>query len=109
MTKVNTDKAISFVQASGDRVLSAMALFVAGKMDIGRALDAIKAYQRDDGGWTKVDKDFQGDLSIITATSVALQWLVWRPVPRRLHRGSAVLVETFSIHPMSFDRTLIST
>ena len=77
MTKVNADKAINFVRASGDSILSALALFAVGRIDTGQALDIIKAYQRNDGGWTKADMDFQGDLSVITATWVALQWLLW--------------------------------
>ena len=89
MTKVNTDKAIDFVQASGDPILSALALFAARRTDAKQALDAIKAYQRNDGGWTKADMDFQGDLSIITATSVALQWLLYVG-----GEGSAVLEKT---------------
>jgi hypothetical protein len=89
MTQVNVDKAIDFVCTSGDSILSALALSVAGRMDAEQVLDIIKVYQRNDGGWTKADMDFQGDLSIITATSVALQWLLCAG-----GEGSAVLEKT---------------
>lgn len=77
MTQVNIDKAIRFVYASKDPILSAMASFAAGLKATGEVLDTLKAYQRADGGWTKTDKDFQGDLSVISTTWVALQWLLW--------------------------------
>lgn len=77
MTDVNTDKATSFVKRSGDAVLSALASFATGQIKTTEALNIIKQYQRDDGGWTKTDKDFQADLSIISTTWVALQWLCW--------------------------------
>ena len=52
-------------------------------------IEALAVNQRDDGGWTRTDKDFQGDLSIITATFVALQWLNWIG-----DRDSSVLLNT---------------
>ncbi len=72
MTKVNVDKAIDFVLASGDPILSALALFAAG-IDPGDlisiayaslltgdvaadlrelALKGVLGNQMDDGGWT---------------------------------------------------------
>ncbi len=88
-SEVSISRAVDFVCASGDSILSALALYSAGRMDTEQVLDIIKAYQRNDGGWTKADMDFQGDLSIITATSVALQWLLWVG-----GEGSAVLEKT---------------
>jgi hypothetical protein len=77
MSKVNIEKAIRFVQNSKDPVLSALALYATGRIDTEKALDTIKVYQRDDGGWSGTDKDFQYDLSAISTTWVALQWLIW--------------------------------
>jgi hypothetical protein len=71
MTDVEINKASSFVIKSGDAVLSTLALFAADKMKTREALDIIKQYQRDDGGWTKTDKDFQAGLSVISTTWVA--------------------------------------
>ncbi len=77
MTQGDIDKAIRFVYASRDPVLSAMASYVGGLKGTREVLDVLKAYQREDGGWTKTDKDFQADLSVISTTWVALQWLLW--------------------------------
>jgi hypothetical protein len=77
MPQVDIDRAVQFVHASKDPILSALALYAAGTMGTGEVLDTLKACQRADGGWTKTDKDFQGDLSAISTTWVALQWLLW--------------------------------
>lgn len=77
MVDVNIDKAIGFVQASGDVVLSALAQYSTGKVKTTEVLEIIKQYQRADGGWSKTDKDFQGDLSVVSTTWLALQWLLW--------------------------------
>jgi hypothetical protein len=77
MVDVNTDKAVSFVNKSGDAVLSALASYAAGQMKTAETLNVINKYQMQDGGWTKTDKDYQADLSIISTTWVALQWLLW--------------------------------
>jgi hypothetical protein len=89
MTQIDTGKAVQFVQASQDPVLSALASFAAGTMGTAEALDTLRVYQRVDGGWTKTDKDFQGDLSAISTTWVALQWLLWIGA-----EGSDVLAKT---------------
>ena len=77
MSAVDLDKAAAFVLDANDPVLSSLALYASG--DCGREdmIKALRVHQRDDGGWTRTDKDFQGDLSIISATWVALQWLNW--------------------------------
>jgi hypothetical protein len=77
MADVNIDKAVNYVIKSGDAVLSALASFAAGQIKTTETLNIIKQYQREDGGWTKTDKDYQADLSIISTTWVALQWLLW--------------------------------
>lgn len=77
MPQVDIDKAIRFVHASQDPIFSAMVSFAAGTMGSQEVLDTLKTYQRADGGWTKTDKDFQADLSAISTTWVALQWLLW--------------------------------
>ncbi len=45
MSKVNVDQAIDFVQASGDAILSALALSAAGRMDTEQTLGIIKAHR----------------------------------------------------------------
>jgi hypothetical protein len=77
MKKIDIEKAYQFIQASGDPILSALADFARGRKSDAEVLNTLKAYQRPDGGWTKTDKDFQGDLSVISTTWVALQWLIW--------------------------------
>ena len=77
MSQINVAKAVQFVHDSKDPILSVMASFVAGKVSTRKVLSTLKTYQRADGGWTKTDKDFQGDLSVISTTWVALQWLLW--------------------------------
>lgn len=77
MANINKDKALQFVQASSDPILSALANYAVGKQSAAEALATLQAYQLFDGGWTKTDKDFQGDLSVISTTWVALQWLIW--------------------------------
>ncbi len=77
MSKIDLNRAFQFVKASGDPILTALAAYAIGKQSTNDALQTIQAYQRPDGGWTKTDKDFQGDLSIISTTWVALQWLIW--------------------------------
>jgi hypothetical protein len=77
MEGIDVEKAFYFVQASGDPILAALASYACGKLSTAEALLALQPYQRPDGGWTKTDKDFQGDLSVISTTWVALQWLIW--------------------------------
>jgi hypothetical protein len=77
MSDVNIDQAVSFVKKSGDAVLSALASFATGQINTREALNISKQYQLEDGGWTKTDKDFQAELSVISTTWVALQWLLW--------------------------------
>lgn len=77
MKRINSDKAFQFVQAFSDPVLSTLAAYAVGKQSAAEALAIIQGYQRPDGGWTKTDKDFQGDLSVISTTWVALQWMIW--------------------------------
>ncbi len=77
MPGIDIEKAHQFVQACGDPILSALAAYACGKQSADETLMALQAYQRSDGGWTKTDKDFQGDLSVISTTWVALQWLIW--------------------------------
>lgn len=77
MKTVDLDKATAFVLGTNDPVLSSLALYASGNCGREVVVDALRAYQRDDGGWTRTDKDFQGDLSIISSTWVAVQWLNW--------------------------------
>ena len=77
MSAVDLDKAVAFILDTKDPVLSSLALYARGNCGREEVIGALRANQRDDGGWTRTDKDFQGDLSIISATWVALQWLNW--------------------------------
>jgi hypothetical protein len=55
MTQVNVDKAIDFVCTSGDSILSALALSVAGRMDAEQVLDT--------GVWTTLTERANGPLA----------------------------------------------
>ena len=77
MRAVDPDKATAFVLATNDPVLSSLALYASGSCGREDVIDSLQTCQRDDGGWTRTDKDFQGDVSIISATWVAMQWLNW--------------------------------
>ena len=68
MKTVDPDKAAAFVLDANDPVLSSLALYARGNCGREGVIKALRVYQRDDGGWTRTDKDFQGDLSIISAT-----------------------------------------
>lgn len=89
MSRIDPDKAVAFVRESNDPALSSVAGFSTGACSRGEVIEALAVNQRDDGGWTRTDKDFQGDLSIITATFVAFQWLNWIG-----DRNSQVLLDT---------------
>ena len=89
MSTVDLGRAVTFVFNSNDPVLSGLARYATGDCSREEAIEALRVNQREDGGWTGTDKDFQGDLSIITATFVALQWLNWVG-----DRKSAVLLNT---------------
>ena len=89
MSTVDPDRAVTFVLNSNDPVLTNLARNATGDCSREEAIEALRVNQREDGGWTRTDKDFQGDLSIITATFVALQWLNWVG-----DRKSAVLLNT---------------
>ena len=77
MHTIDLEKATAFVLNTNDPVLSSLAQYVNGQFSREQAIEALKIYQRADGGWTKTDKDFQGDLSIISTTWMAIQWLHW--------------------------------
>ena len=77
MGAVDPDRATAFVLAKSDPVLSSLALYASGSCGREDVIDSLQTCQRDDGGWTRTDKDFQGDVSIISATWVAIQWLNW--------------------------------
>ncbi len=89
MSAVDLDKAVAFILDTNDPVLSSLALYAGGDMGREDAINALATCQRDDGGWTRTDKDFLGDLSIVSATWVAVQWLNWIE-----DRNSAVLTDT---------------
>ncbi|MDI6815723.1 MAG: hypothetical protein QME41_00825 [Actinomycetota bacterium] len=78
---MNINAAIKFVEATGDNVLSKLAYHAVGRIKKDAAIEAISAYQLSDGGWTKTDKDVEANISIISSTWVAMQWLIWLQVP----------------------------
>ena len=77
MSTIDVDRAITFVLSTNDPIRSSLAQYLRGDCSREEVIETIKINQRDDGGWARNDKDFQGDLSNITATFVALQWLNW--------------------------------
>ena len=85
MSKVNIEKAIRFVQNSQDPVLSALALYATGRIDTEQALDTIKVYQRDDGGW-KTNYDDKHRVGFTAEALVVLKKVGHSPSPinRRL-------------------------
>ncbi|MDE3000645.1 MAG: terpene cyclase/mutase family protein [Gemmatimonadota bacterium] len=89
MSAVDPDKVVAFVLDTKDPVLSRLALYANGGCGREDVINALATCQRDDGGWTRTDKDFKGDLSIISATCVAVQWLNWIG-----DRNSSVLTDT---------------
>lgn len=74
---MNIEKAVSFIESSKDRVLTELAHFAVHGTTKEKVLKVISDYQLEDGGWTKTDKDFQANISTISTTWVALQWLIW--------------------------------
>ena len=91
MRAVDPDSATAFVHNTNDPVLSSLALYASGSCSREDVINCLETYQRDDGGWTRTDKGFQGDLSIISATWVAVQWLNWIG-----DRNSSVLRKTLN-------------
>jgi hypothetical protein len=77
MPQIDVHKAIQFIEATNDPVLSTLAKYVVGQRNTEQVIDILKTYQRSDGGWTKTDKDMLGDVSAISTTWVGLQWLLW--------------------------------
>jgi hypothetical protein len=77
MVTLNVDAAVDFVEQSGDATFTALAHFALGRITPDTALATISRHQRADGGWSGTDKDFQADISSLSCTQVALQWLVW--------------------------------
>lgn len=74
---MDTEKAVKFIKDSGDRVLISLAEYAVGQKDKDEVLATISKYQLADGGWTGTDKDFTGELSVISTTWYGLQWLIW--------------------------------
>lgn len=74
---VETDRALKFIESAGEPVVTALAQFACHKLDAAAALQRMSVYQQPDGGWSRTDKDFQGDLSAVSTTWVAMQWLIW--------------------------------
>lgn len=74
---MNVDRAVRFIEKTGDNILMKLAYYAVGRIEKDEVLQAISSYQLSDGGWTKTDKDFQAPISIISTTWVALQWFIW--------------------------------
>ena len=49
--RVNFEKAVNFIQESGDEVMAALASYAAGTKTTTETLKVITRYQRTDGGW----------------------------------------------------------
>ena len=67
--------AADFVTQHGDGVTQALACYFAGQLSTDEAIAALAAYQLPDGGWMGTDRDFVGDISVVSCTHVALDWL----------------------------------
>ena len=67
--------AVDFVAQHGDAVTQALVRFFAGQLGADEALTALAAYQLPDGGWMGTDRDFVGDISVVSCAHVALDWL----------------------------------
>ena len=89
-------RAVDFVTQHGDGPTQALARFSAGQLGADETLAAFGAYQLPDGGWMGIDKDFVGDISIVSCTHVALDWLAAvdpddeRLLPRTLSHLKAI-------------------
>lgn len=74
---MDVNKAISFIEQTGDKVLRYLAYYAVGKIQKNEVVEAVSTYQLSDGGWTKTDKDFLAPISTISSTWIALQWFIW--------------------------------
>jgi hypothetical protein len=94
MSEVNAAKALEFLQRNGDPAFCTLAQYALQQIPLETALQAIQPYQREDGGWARIDKDLEGDLSMISQTWLGLQWLIYlRPGgPENLRRTVDFLV-----------------
>ena len=87
---------VDFVAQHGDGATQALARFFAGRTSANEALTAFAAYQLPDGGWMGIDRDFVGDISVVSCTHVALDWLAAidpddvRLLPKTLSHLSAI-------------------
>ncbi len=74
---MDINKAVEFVERTGDRVLTKFAHYAVGRVSAAEVIKEASAYQLSDGGWTKTDKDFEAPVATISTTWVALQWFLW--------------------------------
>lgn len=77
MNSINIESALNFIQQHGDPAFYTLALYATAQTSLETALEAIQPYQREDGGWARIDKDLTGDLSLISQTWLGLQWLIY--------------------------------
>ncbi|MEM6527542.1 MAG: prenyltransferase/squalene oxidase repeat-containing protein [Chloroflexota bacterium] len=69
--------AVQYIEQHGSDVHKAMARYAVGAAMSGAVLTALEPLQRPDGGWTGLDPDCPDDLSTISCTWMALQYLRW--------------------------------
>jgi hypothetical protein len=77
MQRVNVESALDFIRQRGDPEFYTLARYAARQISLESALPAARSYQREDGGWARIDKDLTGDLSLISQTWIGLQWLIY--------------------------------
>lgn len=52
---MNINKALNFIEKTGDPVLISLAHYTVGKIKQDEVIAAISVYQLSDGGWTKTE------------------------------------------------------
>ena len=96
--------AVDFVTRHGDAPTRALARFFAGQLGADEALAALGACQLPDGGWMGLDKDFVGEVSIVSCAHVALDWLAAvDPRDERLVPGTLSYLRAIQRDDGSFD------
>lgn len=65
---INVEKAIQFVETNGDRFQKNYIRSLFGVNNLAMTLAELAKYQNPDGGWVRIDPDYEGTVSSITCT-----------------------------------------
>lgn len=82
------DKLINYIKKYGDRYEQLFFDTLLHKSEDSEFAEAISKYQNSDGGWTRIDADYTGDISSVTCTIAALSKL------NNLKIGGCLLLNT---------------